>query len=141
MTIEKDFFAEQYTVDRQHFAESQKMHREIVTAIENQDMDMAYRKMQEGANIVVLKISLDVALFRYTMFSDMNATDSLHSQGGDLAALQKIRFAATQREYVRHDDADFKYLQAEVMVKTFIPLQYIENINNINTVVYDDLPF
>ena len=44
MTIEKDFFAEQYTVDRQHFAESQKMHREIVTAIENQDMDMAYRK-------------------------------------------------------------------------------------------------
>ena len=54
---------------------------------------------------------------------------------------QKIRFAATQREYVRHDDADFKYLQAEVMVKTFIPLQYIENINNINTVVYDDLPF
>ena len=102
---------------------------------------MAYRKMQEGANIVVLKISLDVATFRYTMFSDMNATDSLHSQGGDLAALQKIRFAATQREYVRHDDADFKYLQAEVMVKTFIPLQYIENINNINTVVYDDLPF
>ena len=102
---------------------------------------MAYRKMQEGANIVVLKISLDVAIFRYTMFSDMNATDSLHSQGGDLAALQKIRFAATQREYVRHDDADFKYLQAEVMVKTFIPLQYIENINNINTVVYDDLPF
>lgn len=99
---------------------------------------MAYRKMQEGANIVVLKISLDVATFRYTMFSDMNATDSLHSQGGDLVALQKIRFAATQREYVRHDDADFKYLQAEVMVKTFIPLQYIENIN---TVVYDDLPF
>lgn len=45
--------------------------------------------MQEGANIVVLKISLDVATFRYTMFSDMNATDSLHSQGGDLAALQK----------------------------------------------------
>ena len=89
----------------------------------------------------VEEISLDVAIFRYTMFSDMNATDSLHSQGGDLAALQKIRFAATQREYVRHDDADFKYLQAEVMVKTFIPLQYIENINNINTVVYDDLPF
>lgn len=102
---------------------------------------MAYRKMKEGANIVVLKISLDVATFRYTMFSDMNATDSLHSQGGDLTALQKIRFAATQREYVRHDDADFKYLQAEVMVKTFIPLQYIENINNINTVVNDDLPF
>lgn len=102
---------------------------------------MAYRKMQEGANIVVLRISLDVATFRHTMFSDMNATDKLHSQGGDLAALQKIRFAATQREYVRRDDADFKYLQAEVMVKTFIPLQYIENINNINTVVNDDLPF
>lgn len=102
---------------------------------------MAYRKMQEGANIVVLRISLDVATFRHTMFSDMNATDKLHSQGGDLAALQKIRFAATQREYVRRDDVDFKYLQAEVMVKTFIPLQYIENINNINTVVNDDLPF
>ena len=44
MTIEKDFFAEQYTVDRQHFAESQKMHREIVTAIENQNMDMHIEK-------------------------------------------------------------------------------------------------
>lgn len=62
MTIEKDFFAEQYTVDRQHFAESQKMHREIVTAIENQDM--AYRKMQE--HIIQIRAALDLDSIRRT---------------------------------------------------------------------------
>ena len=64
MTIEKDFFAEQSTVDRQHFAESQKMHREIVTAIENQDMDMAYRKMQE--HIIQTSFALDLDSIRRT---------------------------------------------------------------------------
>lgn len=64
VTIEKDFFAEQYTVDRQHFAESQKMHREIVTAIENQDMDIAYRKMQE--HIIQIRAALDLDSIRRT---------------------------------------------------------------------------
>ena len=64
VTIEKDFFAEQYTVDRQHFAESQKMHREIVTAIENQNMDMAYRKMQE--HIIQIRAALDLDSIRRT---------------------------------------------------------------------------
>ena len=54
MTIEKDFFAEQYTVDRQHFAESQKMHREIVTAI----------KMQE--HIIQIRFALDLDSIRRT---------------------------------------------------------------------------
>ncbi|MFR9103519.1 MAG: FCD domain-containing protein [Coprococcus phoceensis] len=62
--MKKIFFAEQYTVDRQHFAESQKMHREIVTAIENQDMDMAYRKMQE--HIIQTRFALDLDSIRRT---------------------------------------------------------------------------
>jgi len=40
------------------------MHREIVTAIENQDMDMAYRKMQE--HIIQTRFALDLDSIRRT---------------------------------------------------------------------------
>lgn len=92
---------------------------------------MAYRKMQEGTDIVVLKISLDVATLRGTKFSDMNATDNQHSQGCDVESLKMINFAATKRKYVKREDPDFKYLQAEIMVKTFLPIKYILNIDSI----------
>lgn len=91
---------------------------------------MAYRLKQNGSNLVLLKVKIDVAWFKGTMFSDINAADSRHSHGGDLEDLQKVDFRATQKTYVRKDDEDFKPHQAEVMVKTFIPLDYIINIDN-----------
>jgi hypothetical protein len=39
-----------------------------------------------------------------------------------------VDFDATRMHYLRSDDPKFKLHQAEVMVKTFIPLKYIENI-------------
>ena len=92
---------------------------------------MAYRKKQEGSDIVVLKISIEVAKLKDTLFSDMNAADKLHSHGGDVESLKKINFAATKRECVRSNDPDFKYMQAEIMVKTFLPIKYILNIDSL----------
>lgn len=94
------------------------------------DHPMAYRLKQNGSNLVLLKVKIDVAWFKGTMFSDINAADSRHSHGGDLEDLQKVDFRATQKTYVRKDDEDFKPHQAEVMVKTFIPLEYIINIDS-----------
>lgn len=91
---------------------------------------MIYRLEKEGADIVVLRISIDVATFERTLFSNMNATDSGHIDGPKLADLKRVNFFATQRSYVSRTDPLFKYLQAEVMVKTHVPLRFIINIDD-----------
>lgn len=94
------------------------------------DHPMAYRLQQSGSYIVILKIGVDVALLKGTLFSDINAADKLHTHGGELDDLKRVNFNATKRNYVRKDDDDFKSHQAEVMVKTFVPKKYIVNLDN-----------
>ena len=94
------------------------------------DHPMAYRLQQSGSDIVILKIEVDVALLKGTLFSDINAADKLHTHGGELDDLKRVNFNATKRNYVRKDDDDFKPHQAEVMVKTFVPKKYIVNLDN-----------
>ena len=93
------------------------------------DHPMMWRLRQQGYDLVLLKIKVDAAVFAGTMFSDMNATDGMHSHGESLADLKRVRFSAVRRSYLRRDDVDFKYHQAEIMVKTFIPAKYIVNLN------------
>ena len=90
---------------------------------------MAYYLIQEGEDIVVLKISTDVALLDGTMFTDMNAVDSQCNCAVGLDGLQKVNFAATKEKYLSKDDSLFKYKQAEILVKTHVPLEYILNID------------
>ena len=92
------------------------------------DHPMAYRLKQSGSNIKILNIKADVALLKDVQFSDMNAADKRHSHGKTLGHLQMVDFEATKMHYLRSDDPNFKPHQAEVMVKTFIPLKYIVNI-------------
>lgn len=92
------------------------------------DHPMAYRLKQSGSNIKILKIKVDVALLKNVQFSDMNAADNRHTHGKTLRHLQMVDFDATKMHYLRSDDPNFKPHQAEVMVKTFIPLKYIVNI-------------
>ena len=92
------------------------------------DHPMAYRLKQSGSNIKILKIKADVALLKDVQFSDMNAADKRHTHGKTLGHLQMVDFDATKMHYLRSDDPNFKPHQAEVMVKTFIPLKYSVNI-------------
>ncbi len=94
------------------------------------DHPMAYRLQQSGSDIVILKIEVDVALLKGTLFSDINAADKLHTHGGELDDLKRVNFNATKRNYVRKDDDDFKPHQAEVMVKTFVSKKHIVNLDN-----------
>ena len=77
----------------------------------------------------MLKISTDVALLDGTMFTDMNAVDSQCSCAAGLEGLQKVNIAATKEKYLSSDNPLFKYKQAEILVKTHIPLEYILNID------------
>jgi hypothetical protein len=94
------------------------------------DHPMAYNKAKrDGVQLVLLKIKIDVAAFKDTLFSDMNATDNLHHHGGELEDLQKVDISATKANYVSRTDSIFKYHQAECMVKDYLPIEYIVNID------------
>lgn len=100
------------------------------------DHPMAYRKYKEGVRLVLLKIKIDVATFKDTLFSDINAADSDHTHGGSLSDLQRVDIGATKASYVSRNSHIFRAHQAECMVKTFIPIEYIENINNPNRMIF-----
>lgn len=94
------------------------------------DHPMSYRHIQNGEQLVLLKIDIEVTTLKDTLFSDINATDNNHHHGGTLEDLLKINFNAVKRNFVKKEDSDFKPHQAEVMVKTFVPLIYIKNIDS-----------
>ena len=93
------------------------------------DHPMTYRLSQNGYDLVLLKITVDVAELETTLFSDMNATDNNCRYGSTLADLQRVDLNATQQHYLRNTDPLFKKHQAEVLVKTFIPIDKIINID------------
>ena len=94
------------------------------------DHPMQYRLQQRGRNLALLEVDIEVAYYENTIFCNINATDSSHKKGKELEDLERIRFSATKRRYVSREDPDFKHHQAEVLVKTWIPLEHITNINN-----------
>lgn len=94
------------------------------------DHPMQYRLKQQGADLVLLKINIEVAGFLDTRFSDINATDSHVQHGSSLEDLQRVNLYAVTQKFVKKGDEIFSEHQAECMVKTFIPIEFIENINN-----------
>lgn len=62
VTLEQGFFAEQFTLNKLHFKESMVLHRKIVNAIESQDAEKAYQRMQE--HIMQIQNALDLERIR-----------------------------------------------------------------------------
>lgn len=87
-------------------------------------------RQAEGAELVLLKIDLDVALFDETLYTDMEATQSNMKHGGDFEDLKKVNLKATQKDISKPEDDDYWQRQAEVLIKGFIPLKYILNVNS-----------
>jgi len=77
----------------------------------------------------VLKISLEVAYLENTKFSNMNAADNRHQNDTSVSFLKNLRFDLFKQSYFNLEGTDKKYFQSEVMVKTWIPIEYITNIN------------
>ena len=98
---------------------------------------MAYRKHKEGASLVLLYIDLEVAAFKDTQFTDRNAASNSFACGVNYDDLVKVNISATQRNYVSRDEGEIFYQhQAECMIKTFIPLKYITNIDNPRKMIF-----
>jgi hypothetical protein len=94
---------------------------------------MMYVAMNDGriSNPVILEIDPEVLLWKDTMYADCNATKNGARIGGRLQDLNAIHFNAIKaRKHFDLPEDEQKYYQAEVLVKNFIPLQYIKNIGN-----------
>lgn len=95
-----------------------------------EDHPMSWRLQQCGYDLVLLKIKADVALAENTLFSDINAAASAHHHGGSLDDFNRVDLRATQARRVRNDSPIFHKHQAEILIKTFLPIEYIVNIEN-----------
>lgn len=94
---------------------------------------MMFVAMSDGriSNPVVLEIDPAVVCWKETRYSDRNAAKTGAEVGGDLADFERIHFSTIKASVVFDlDEEEQPYYQAEVLVKNFIPLEYISNIGN-----------
>ena len=94
------------------------------------DLPKVEERKKAGAELVLLKISLEVATFEDTEFTDMEATYKQMRHGNSFEDLKKVNLQTTQKPAHLLSDAERLQKQAEVLVKGFIPLKYIQNVNN-----------
>jgi hypothetical protein len=97
------------------------------------DHPMKHVAMNEGriTRPFLLKVSIEVCYFENTRFSDMNAADKRHTNGDTVDFLNSLRFDLFHRRYFDLNPIEKKQHQAEVLVKTWIPTEYITNLNEI----------
>lgn len=94
---------------------------------------MMYVAMNEGriSNPVLLEIDPQVIYWNGSKYADRNATKNGAHVGGDIDDFKAIHFSAVKvRKHFDLDDDERKFYQAEVLVKNFIPIEYIKNIGN-----------
>lgn len=87
-------------------------------------------RQNEGAELIMLKISTEVALFEETQFTDIEATQLNLKHGKTFEDLKRVNISATRKEYCDDKDPEYFQSQAEILVKGLIPLKYIVNISN-----------
>lgn len=97
------------------------------------DHPMKHIALKEGriSKALTLKVSIEVCYFQNTIFSDMNAADRKHAIGDSVDFLNSLRFDLFSKKYFDLDPIEGKQYQAEILVKTWIPVEYITNIEEI----------
>ena len=114
------------SLDRKHSLE------DYVRASFTRNHPMLFVAKKDGRiqNPVILEISVDVCYFQETQFADMNATKMEHMRGKYLRNLKSVHFNTIKQEtHFYLGEMEKPYFQAEVLVKTWIPIEYITNIN------------
>ena len=96
---------------------------------------MMYVAMGDGriSNPVILEIDPEIIYWKGTCYSNMNAT--IHrirpNIGDSLSDFKQIHFKSVKvHKHFDLPEEEQPYFQAEILVKNFIPLEYIKNIGN-----------
>ena len=96
---------------------------------------MMYVAMKDGriSNPVILEIDTDVIYWKDTCYSNLNAAKHTirPNIGEGLADFKQIHFQSVKaHKHFDLPEEEQPYFQAEILVKNFIPLEYIKNIGN-----------
>ena len=86
-------------------------------------------RKKNGAELILLRVSIDVATFEDTMFTDMEATSNKMSYGSKFEDLKKVNLAVVNAPNYMLSEIEYLQKQAEVLVRGFIPLKFILNID------------
>lgn len=95
----------------------------------NDNQPMLAQAKFEGRikNPFILKINPEVIVWKTTMFSDTNATANYSHIGQTFQDFQRINFDIISHHY--YTEATKSFYQAEVLVKTCLPIEYILNLS------------
>lgn len=93
----------------------------------NPNQPMMYVAQKRGVDPFVLEISPEVIYWLHTKFSDINATSNNARVGPSLQDFININFPLALRGTWTTEE-EKAAIQAEVLVKTMIPIQFIRNI-------------
>lgn len=94
---------------------------------------MMYVAMRDGrvSNPVILEIDPEVIYWQESKYANMNATRNGANRGNTLEDFKKIHFQSVKaRSHFDLAEEEQPYFQAEILVKNFIPLEFIKNIGN-----------
>ena len=80
---------------------------------------------------VILEINPEILYEEDTLFSDKNAASNDAHVGGTLDDFKKIHFKSVKAsKHFDLEESEQPYFQAEILVKNFVPLKYIANIES-----------
>ena len=96
---------------------------------------MMYVAMKDGriSNPVILEIDLETIYWDETLYANLNAARYTLKPniGSTISDFKQIHFQSVKaRKHFDLPEDEQPYFQAEVLVKNFIPLEYIKNIGN-----------
>lgn len=94
---------------------------------------MMYEAMKDGrlSNPVILEIDPEVVYWKDSKYANMNATRTGCHKGSTIDDFKLIHFKTVKaRNHFDFSEEEKPYYQAEVLIKNFIPLEYIKNIAN-----------
>lgn len=107
-----------------------------VSFVKDHPMMFVAMNEQRISNPVVLEIDPEVIWWQDSLYCNKNVTRNDASYGGGVEHLKQIHFNTVLRnKYFDLYEEEIPFYNAEVMVKNFIPLQYITNIGNFGYVI------
>lgn len=102
-----------------------------VSFVKDHPMMFVAMNEQRISNPVVLEIDPEVVWWQDCLYCNKNVTRNDASYGGSVEHLKQIHFdTVLRKKYFDLPEEERPFYNAEVMVKNFIPLQYITNIGN-----------
>jgi len=89
---------------------------------------MKFKAIYEGRIIDPIELLIDpqVIYWQDTLFCDQNANDNEACIGRNLEDIKKIKFDLVKKRYENKEER--KFYMAEILVKSYLSIQYIKNI-------------